>query len=347
MADIRPTLAPVQPASHPVKDFFTNPENLTAGLVFLASLAQPKRPGQSDFGAFAQRAVGGVALKGALQNQTKGRRTAEEELARKHIAEQRQAELEQMRVNIARSAVDVQREGIHSQSATAEQERLARQKLQETPQAITGAQTDLLKSEAERNRALAESKVNPQAQLFQDYIKTATEKELENAALNNRPPDIAGVLKGASDFITGLGAMGTEFVRDPDGTVSVRVRPVPGNPTATPPAAPIVTAPPPVTSPGGRGRPTTKPMTISARAEAEATRQAGLREQQNLAGAASAFEAQQATLSSAQLSGADESALRALLKDPKTSKRDAIAIRMQLRDRVQQRINAGFERLRD
>lgn len=346
MADIRPTLAPVQPASHPVKDFFNNPENLAAGLVFLASLAQPKRQGQSDFGAFAQRAVGGVALKGALQNQTQGRRTAEEELARKRIAEARALELEGMRAKIAQNAVDVQQEGIKSQSATAEQERLARQKLQETPQAITSAQTDLLRSEAERNRATAEAKVNPQAQLFQDYIKTATEKELESAALNGRPPDIAGVLKGASDFITGLGAMGTEFVRDPDGTVSVRVRPPPGGTPVTPPA-PIVTTPPPATSPGGRGRPTAKPTTLSARVEAEATRQAGLREQRRLTEAASTFEEQRATLSSGQLSGADESALRALLKDPKTSKQDAIAIRMQLRERVQQRINAGSERLRD
>lgn len=331
MPQATPPQVPVQQPGA-VQQFFTNPENLAAGLVFLASLAQPKQQGQSNFGAFAQRAVGGVALKGALQNQIKASRTADEELARKRLADSRAQELEAQRNQIAQSGVDVNRSEITSREKLSQAEIAARQKLQETPQAITPEQADYLRSEAQRNRAQAQGAgagETPQDKMFADTLKSIVAGEVQQAQLEGRPIDPARIIEPVQNLRAAMGTLsqipGARVVRGSDGILRIDL----GDGGATP----VPGASPAAVATGAPTPPTPFPSLSEAVSQQRSdVRAAALRRTTAQPTADAAAIAEQLP----ELKGLTDAQLKELAKNPKLTKDQLRVIGQERKNRAQE-----------
>jgi hypothetical protein len=208
-------------------DWMKDPANIMTGLVFLASLAQPRAPGQSSLGAFGERAVGALGVRGGLAKGVREQELTAAEAEAKRQQEAATRQYQQQQVGVAQQGIAVDREKLASQEKQTAAEISAREKLKGIPEALPPEQADYLKAQAEwLRRRNAEGAAGGKASEHDKFLSEwliryglqEIDQENQNAFQEGRKPDLAGVMKKVTDTSRVLEAVkaGAAFSTDPD-----------------------------------------------------------------------------------------------------------------------------------
>jgi hypothetical protein len=248
-----------------MKQWIQKPENLMTSLVFLASLAQNRRQGQSPLAALGERAVGSLAFRHELGRSQRDEVRLQEEEARRQQAITQQGEYQQGQLGVARDQVAATRENTMADRTVAENQIRTQQQMN-TQDNMTDLQI------AEMNRRLGE---------FQSQMSLR--------ASQTRTPFIGDAeLKAATDIMTAANEMGKSMVfqeallqvlrpkmlLDPSysGLLTIMDAPPPANP-ANP--APIPATAKPKNRPQPKSLPAAEQRRVNTQREVETARKVG------------------------------------------------------------------------
>jgi hypothetical protein len=314
-----------------MQGFFKDPRNLATALVFLAAAAQPKQDGQSGVAHGLQSAVGALGFRGGLDRGLRQQRIQDEGIQQQRLRDSQAQENEKARTLIAQQGLGLQGAQLNQNERLAQENRAHQERLAQTARPNTPEEAQLIRAQAGYyNRMPAagsgdgSSESKMRTKMFEDLFATQWKSEVDQAALEGRPPDVTKILPQMSNFAAGLSMvpMGLRMERGADGQLSIVI---PGGADGAPPAgAPAAAVP-------GSGMSPVEPAGVDFSAPPVDPKQFKPIRPRGSSAPSSEFITEQ------QLGTMDGERLRTFLRDPRLSKDQAVKIRQELAKRTSQR----------
>lgn len=212
-----------------VQNFFKDPKNLATGLVFLAALAQGRRPGQSTAGQVGERALGALAFRGGIDSSQRKQKIQDDQLAEQKLQQSKDNEFKNRQVAIGEQGLDLQRSGQSQAARLAADENASRER---TAVAEGASEIRLRDSQARLNdrtdpnlRSGSGSGANDDptgSKTIHDLMVEQWKAEVADAQLNGRTPDPMKLINSVGDLLQANSVMqpGASLVRNPDGSIA-------------------------------------------------------------------------------------------------------------------------------
>lgn len=234
MPDINQMPPPGQPApqgqQNPITSFFSDPKNLATGLVFLAALAQGRRPGQNAAGQVGQAALATGAFRGGMESGLRRERQQDEAITNQRTQQSKENEFRGRQVSIQEQGLDLQRSGQSQAARLASEENASRERAAvaegSSEARLRNAQARLADRTDPNLRSGSGS--NPAAEMMEKSFLEAQKQiyanEIATAQMEGRAPNLEALTPQLSRLNLQYRMMATEgiqFTRRPDGSVGI------------------------------------------------------------------------------------------------------------------------------